>query len=430
MRTRNVVGSASASAAGDVLSMLRTRPRGAQRRSWRHALRVAAALALSSVAVHAAEPIKIGVLTDMAGPFADIGGRGSVIAAEMAVADFGGSVLGRPISVLSADPQLKPDAAVTIARRWYDQEGVGLIVDLPSSPIALAVQSLAAEKKKITIASSAATDALTDKQCSPFGAHWAYDSYSLGKTLAATLGSPDSTWFFLSADNSGGTALQTGLSTFLKARGARILGSVRFPPHAGSDMSSYLLQAQASGAKYLPVAGAGTDLLNVVKQAREFSLSRSGQTIIGTAIFVTDVKAMGLQAADGLEFATGWVDNQSPEASEWAKRFFARLDKMPNAVQAGIYSAVGHYLKAIQAAGSDDSAQVMAKMQELPVNDMFAKNGILRQDGRMVHDMYLVQAKTPAESSGPWDLVKIVRVVPGAEAFRPLSESACPLVAK
>lgn len=373
-------------------------------------------------------PVKIGVLTDLAGPFSDIGGRGSIIAAEMAVADFGGSVLGRPIQVLSADPQLKPDAAVTIARKWYDQDGVGLIVDLPNSPIALAVQSLATEKKKLAIASSAATDALTNQQCSPYAAHWAYDSYSIGKTLASALGTRDSSWFFLTSDNSGGTALQDSLTVFLKANGATLKGSVRYPPHAGSEMSSFILQAQASGAKYIPVAGAGTDLLNVVKQAREFGLSQTGQTIVGTAIFVTDVKAMGLDAADGLAFATGWVDSQSPAAEAWSKRFFARHKKTPNAVQAGIYSAVLHYLKAIRAAGTDDAAKVMAKMKEMPVNDMFAENGVLRQDGRMVHDMYLVRAKKPAQSKGPWDLVEIVKTVPGDEVFRPVSESACPLL--
>ncbi|WP_336812987.1 ABC transporter substrate-binding protein [Bosea sp. MMO-172] len=392
-------------------------------------LGLASALALSAAGAQTASaPVKIGVLTDIAGPFADIGGHGSIAAAEMAAADFGGSVLGRPIRILSADPQLKPDAAVTIARQWYDQEGVGLIVDLPNSPIALAVQALATEKKKLAIASSAATDALTNQQCSPYGAHWAYDSYSVGKTLAAALGAPDSSWFFLTADNSGGTALQESLSTFLKKSGAAIRGTVRFPPHAGSEMSSFILQAQASGAKFIPVAGAGGDLLNVVKQAREFDLGRNGHTIVGTAIFVTDVKAMGLEAAEGLSFATGWVDNQSPEATAWSKRFFERRKAMPNAVQAGIYSAVLHYLKAMQATGTDDAAKVMAKMQELPVNDMFATNGVLRKDGRMVHDMYLVQAKKPSESTGPWDLVKIVKTVPGADAFRPVSESACPLL--
>lgn len=372
--------------------------------------------------------VKIGVITDMSGPFADIGGPGSVTAAEMAAEDFGGTVLGRPIQILFADPQLKPDAAVTIARRWYDQDGVGLIVDLPNSPIALAVQALATEKKKLAITSSAATDALTNEQCSPYGAHWTYDSYSIGTTLASVLGTAGSSWFFLTSDNSGGTSLQDSLSNFLKKTGADLRGAVRFPPHTGADMSSFILKAQASGARYIPVAGAGGDLINIVKQAREFAMRQHGQTLVATAIFVTDVKAMGLEAADGLTFATAWVDTQSLEAIAWSKRFFARRKVMPNAVQAGIYSAVLHYLKAMQSVGLDDSAAVMARMRELPVNDMFARNGVLRRDGRMVHDMYLVQAKAPQQSSGPWDLVSIVKTLPGDEVFRPLSQSACPLL--
>ena len=372
-------------------------------------------------------PIKIGVLTDMSGPFADMSGRGSVIAAEMAVRDFGGSVLGRTLSVISADYLMKPDIGVAIAGRWFDAEGVEMIVDLSSSNLALAVQGVAREKKRISITSTAATEVLTNQQCSPFGAHWTYDSYSIGKILGSNMGSPGSSWFFLTADNAGGSALQNALTPFLEANGAKVLGSVRYPVNT-ADMTSFLLQAQASGAKFIALAGAGADLISAVKQAREFGLSQAGQTLVGTALFLSEVKALGLEIANGLVFQTGFVADSSPEAAKWSQRFFELHKAMPNDVQAGVYSAVSHDLKAVQATGSLDATTVMAKMRELPVNDMFAKNGILRKDGRMVHDMYLVQAKTPAESKGPWDLIKIVKTIPGSEAFRPLSESECPLV--
>ena len=241
------------------------------------------------------------------------------------------------------------------------------------------------------------------------------------------MGTPNSTWFFLTADYAGGRALQTALAPFLEAKGAKILGSVRHPLNTG-DMSSFLMQAQASGAKYIALANAGTDLINTMKQAREFGLSQGGQTLVGIVLFLSDLKAMGLEEANGLVFGTGFVADSSPEAAAWSKRFFELRKVMPNDTHAGVYSAVLHYLKAVQAAGTRDASAVMAKMRELPVNDMFAKNGVLRKDGRMVHDMYLVQAKTPAESKAPWDLVKIVKTIPGSEAFRPLSESECPLV--
>jgi branched-chain amino acid transport system substrate-binding protein len=389
------------------------------------ALGLAWMLGLSPLNAQGANPaVKIGVLTDMSGPFADISGRGSVIAAEMAVRDFGGSALGSPISVISADYVLKPDVGMAIAGRWFDAEGVDAIVDLPSSNLALAVQALAREKNRISITSTAATDVLTNQQCSPNGAHWTYDSYSIGKTLGSTMGAAGSTWFFLTADNAGGSALQNTITPFLLANGAKVLGSVRYPVNT-ADMSSFLLQAQASGAKFVAVAGAGSDLINATKQAREFGLTQSGQTLVGTALFMSDLKAMGLDAANGLVFGTGFVVNSSPEAAEWSKRFFELHKAMPNDVQAGVYSAVLHYLKAVQAAGTREASIVMAKMRELPVNDMFTRNGVLRKDGRMFHDMYLVQAKTPAESKGPWDL--ILKTIPGAEAFRPLSESECPL---
>lgn len=382
---------------------------------------------LSTIA-HGAEPsVKIGVLTDMGGPYGDLGGPGSVIAAEMAVRDFGNSVLGRPIVVVSADHQSKPDVAVSIARRWFDVEGVNVIVDLSSSPVALAVQWLAAQKKRLTLISTAAAEALTNEQCSAYGAHWTWDSYSAGKAIAAAMAVPDSTWFFVAVDTAGGSALQGGLMRFLEKAGAKIVGGVRHPLNV-ADMSSFLLQAQASRAKYVALANGGGDLISAIKQAREFGLPQGGQTLVATVLFQTDIKALGLESAQGLVSATGFVSDANPDAAEWSKRFLELHKRMPNDVQAGVYSAVLHYLKAVQAAGTDDADAVMAKMRETPVNDMFAKNGILRKDGRMVHDVYVVQAKKPAESKSEWDLVKVIRTIPGAEAFRPLSESKCPLV--
>ncbi|HYZ23054.1 MAG TPA: ABC transporter substrate-binding protein, partial [Rhodopila sp.] len=266
-----------------------------------------------------ATPLKLGVLSDMDGPYGDLGGRGSIIAAQMAVQDFGGSVLGRPIAIISADHLNKPDVAVTIARRWFDQDGVTAIFDLTSSPVALAVQALAAEKKRLSFVSTASIDALTGKQCSPLGASWTFDSYSLAKIVATALATPDPSWFFLGVDNAGGDAMQNALTPFLRANGAKIIGSARHP-YDTPDMSAYLLQAQSSGAGYIAVASSGSDLVNVIKQAREFGLSTSGQTLVGMPVFMSTLKAMGLDAANGLAFATGFASDASPEAAAWSQR--------------------------------------------------------------------------------------------------------------
>ncbi|MFT3972120.1 MAG: ABC transporter substrate-binding protein [Amaricoccus sp.] len=392
---------------------------------------LAAAAACSVVMTAAAHPqdgvVKVGVLTDMGGTFADVAGQGSVTAAQMAIEDFGGKVLGKPIGLISADHQAKPDVAIAVARQWYDTEGVDVIVDLPNSPAALAVQNLAKDKKKITMISGGSTEALTMDQCSPYGANWTFNSYSNGKVLASALATPDSTWYFLTVDNIGGHSLEESLTRFLEEAGAKVVGSSRHPLNT-SDMASYLLMAQASGAEHIVFANSGTDLVNVMKQAREFGLTGGAQQLATMVMFISDLKGVGLDTAAGIIFPTSFSPESSPEAGEWAKRFLERRKAAPSDVQAGVYSSVLHYLKAVEAAGTDDADAVMAKMRELPVNDTFAKNGVLREDGRMVHDMYLVQAKTPDESEGPWDLVKLVKTIPGDEAFRPLSESTCPLV--
>ncbi len=363
----------------------------------------------------------------MNGPYSDIAGTGSVLAAQMAIEDFGTKALGKPIRFISADHQNNPDLGVSIAREWLDSQGVDIILDLPNSGVALAVQNLAREKNRISVISSAATDVATNQQCSPTGAHWTYDSYSAGKVLATALAKPGSTWFFITVDYVGGISLQNSATPFIEAAGGKILGSVRHPLNS-SDMSSYLLQAQSSGAQYVAFASSGADLINGVKQAREFGLTSHGQQMVGIVVFMTDLKAIGLEAADGMAFTTGFAADSSPEAAAWATRFLRRHHAAPNDCQAGVYSSALHYLKAVQAVGTNDSLPVMAKMREMPINDMFAKHGVLRKDGRMVHDMYLVKAKKPNESSGPRDLVRLVQTIPGEQAFRPLSESTCPLV--
>lgn len=374
--------------------------------------------------------VKVGVLTDMGGTYADVAGKGSVLAAQMAVEDHGGKALGNPVALLSADHQQKTDVASTIARTWYERDGVDAIFDLPNSGIALAVQNIAKDADRISVISSGATDAATNKQCSPTGMHWTFDSYSSAKVLSLAA-APGSSWYFLTQDTVGGSSLQQSLEPFIKAAGSKVTGAVRYPL-GSTDMSSFLLQAQGSRARYIAMAAAGTDTINTVKQASEFGLGKDGkQTLMGIVVFLTDLKAMGLDNAQGLTYPTGFFPGQSPEAMAWSKRFQARHNGvMPNDSQAGVYSSVLHYLKAVDAAGTKDAKAVAAKMRELPVNDVFAKNGKVREDGRMVHDMFLVQAKKPGEAADPWDLLKLVKTVPGEEAFRPLSESECPLVKK
>jgi branched-chain amino acid transport system substrate-binding protein len=374
--------------------------------------------------------VKIGVLTDQTSAYADISGPGSVAATHMAVEDFGGSVLGQPIAMIAADTLNKSDTAAAIARQWYDQEGVSVIIDLPNSAVALAVQAIAREKGRISIVSGASVDSLTGAQCSPTGIHWTYDSYALGKVLGTGMAKEaGSTWFFITVDYTGGYALERTASAFIQAAGGKVLGSARHPLGT-TDFSSQLLAAQASGAQVVVFADAGSDLINGVKQASEFKLAAQGQKLAAIAMFLSEAKALGPQVAQGLVYGTAFYWDMNDNARAFARRFQERTGRMPTEVQAGVYSATLHYLDAVKAAGTDDAMTVMSKMREMPINDMFATGGKLRVDGRMVHDMLLVQVKTPAESSGPWDLLKVIRVVPGNEAFRPLAEGGCPLVKK
>jgi branched-chain amino acid transport system substrate-binding protein len=372
------------------------------------------------------DAVRIGVLTDQSSAYSDITGAGSIAAAQLAVDDFGGIVLGKRIQLVNADHQGKPDVAATIARRWFDVDGVDAIVDLPSSPIALAVHNIAKEKGRVTIVGSSTADVLTGEQCSPTGANWTWDAYSLGKSLASSLTKNNESWFFITVDFAGGHALENTVAGFAVAAGGKKVGAVRHPFN-NSDFSSYLLQAQASKAQYIALANAGADTVNTIKQAREFGIIQRGQKMAAIILYLSDIKALGLEATQGMLANTAFYWDKDDDTRAWSKRFFDKQKRMPNDVHAGVYSATRHYLAAIRDAGTDDGKTVMAKMRDTPVNDAFTKNGVLRKDGRMVHDMYLVQVKSPAESKGEWDLAKIVATIPGDQAFRPLSESKCPL---
>ncbi len=373
-------------------------------------------------------PVKIGVLTDLSGLYADIGGPGAVDAVRMAVEDFDGSVLGRPIEVIEGDTQNKPDVAAAIARQWYDVGGVKMIIDLPSSPIALAVQKLSKDKDRISIVTGAGSDTLTGKDCSPTGVHWVYDTYSTGKaTVDAVVQRGGDSWFLVQLDQVFGAALAKEVTVELAEKGGKLVGVVRHPLNT-SDFSSFILQAQASKAKVVGLANAGGDTINSLKQAQEFRLMQGGQQLVSLLMFISDVKSIGLQAAQGLLLTEAFYWDLNDESRAFSKRFFERNKRMPTSNQAGDYSATLHYLKAVKAAGTDEATQVMAKMRAMPIKDPFTQDGRLRVDGRMVHDIYLMQVKKPEESKGPWDVYQVLQTIPGDQAFRPLSESDCPLV--
>jgi branched-chain amino acid transport system substrate-binding protein len=372
--------------------------------------------------------VRIGVLNDQSGLYADLGGPGSVVAARMAVEDFGGAVLGKPVEIVYADHQNKSDVGAAIAREWFEVGKVDMVIGFDHSAVALAVEQLAAEKGRIAIAGAVGSTAFTGKSCTPTEASWIYDSYALTTSLAkAIVAEGRDTWFFITVDYAFGHSLEADASAAVRAAGGKILGSVRHPLNT-ADFSSYLLQAQASGAKVVAFANGGGDMVNATKQANEFGLTKN-QTIVSLLVFISDVHSMQLQAAQGLKFVTAFYWDRDEETRIWSKRFFERQGRMPTMPQAAVYSAIRHYLGAIEAAGTDEAKAVMAKMRERPVNDFYVKNGRLREDGRLVHDMYFAQVKAPAESKGPWDYYKLLAAIPGGQAFRPLAEGGCPLVA-
>ncbi len=375
-------------------------------------------------------PVKIGILNDQSGPYADFGGVSAVDAARMAIEDFGGQVLGKPIELVTADHQNKPDIASAVANRWFDVEGVDMIGDLTNSAVALAVQKIAQDKNRITITNGAATTRLTGDSCSPTGIHWAYDTHSQAVGAGrAMLAEGVKSWYVLTVDYAFGHALEADIMRVIKEGGGKIVGSVRHPLNT-PDFSSYLLQAQSSGAQGIALANAGVDTVNSIKQAAEFGISQGGQRLLGLLMVISDVHSLGLNTAQGLTFAEAWYWDQDDASRAWAKRFYQRNNRMPGMIQVGVYSSTLHYLKAVQAAGTKEAKAVMAKMREMPVDDFFAPGGKLREDGRMVHDMLLVQVKKPEESKGEWDLHKILRKIPAEQAFVPLAESTCPLVKK
>ncbi|SAL30425.1 extracellular ligand-binding receptor [Caballeronia choica] len=374
--------------------------------------------------------VTIGVLTDMSSIFSDIGGKGSVVAAQMAVDDFGGKVLGAPVKVISADHQNKTDVAATVARDWFDNQHVDMVEDMLPSSVALAVSNVAKEKHRIAIASGAGTTKLSNEACSPYTIQYSYDTYALTTSLVKAMArAGDNSWYFLTVDYALGASLEKDSVAALNAAGGKVAGESKHPMNA-SDLSSYLLQAQASHAKVIGLANAGADTVNAIKTAREFGITAPGkQKIAGLQMFISDVHSLGLQSAQGMMLTTPFYWDRDDESRAWSQRFYAKTGRMPTFVQAGVYSSTLHYLKAVQASGTDASDAVLAQMRKTPVNDFFAKNGTIRSDGLMVHDMYIAEVKSPQQSKKPWDYYTIKQTIPAQEAFAPLSASHCALVA-
>ncbi len=400
-------------------------------------LAAAAAVALMAGAAQAQQwtdgVSKIGVLSDMSSLYADVGGPGSKLAAEMAVEDFGAAQKGMKVEVIGADHQNKPDVGTGIVKKWIDEDKVDAIADVPTSSVALAVSEVVREKNKVFLISGAASSDLTGAKCSPNSVHWTYDTWALangtGKAIVKTGGD---SWFFITADYAFGHALERDTANVVKANGGKVLGDVKVPLNT-QDFSSYLLQAQSSKAKIVGLANAGGDTINSIKQAAEFGIVRGGQNLAGLLVFITDVKALGLQTAQGLIFTEAWYWDANDVNRKFAERFAARHPKKnyPTMIHAGVYAAVLHYLKALEALKSDaDGKAVVAKMKEIPTDDPLFGKGTIRADGRKIHDMYLFEVKKPSESKGPWDLYKLRATIPAAEAFRPLADGGCSLVAK
>jgi branched-chain amino acid transport system substrate-binding protein len=371
--------------------------------------------------------VKVAVLNDMSGPYAESTGKGSVEAVRMAIDEMGGRVAGKPIELISADHQNKPDVAAAIANKWIDVDQVDAIVDVPNSAAALAVQDIARRKNRVLLISGGGTAQLTGAACSATSAQWTYDTYALSQVMGVSgvkrLGA---SWYFLTVDYAFGHALEADLSAVLKANGGKVSGAVRHPLNT-PDFSSYLLQAQSSRANVVALANAGADTATAIKQAQEFGLTQAGQTMASLLMFPTDIQALGLSAAQGLVYPDGWYADRDDDSRAFAKAYAARTGKMPSMIQVGAYSAVRHYLRAIEAIGSDEASGTIAAMRKEPVNDAFAKGGRLRVDGRMVHDMYLMQVKSPGESKGPWDQSKVLATIPGDQVFRSQDAGGCPL---
>jgi branched-chain amino acid transport system substrate-binding protein len=389
------------------------------------------AIALAAVAAPAAAQtnVKIGVLSDMSSLYADLGGAGSVLATRMAIEDFGAAAKGLRVEIVSADHQNRPDVGSNIARQWFDRDNVDVIVDVPNSGVALAVNGVTREKNKVFLVSGAATSALTGEQCSPNTIHWTYDTWALANgTGRAIVQQGGDTWFFMTADYAFGHQLEADTTAVVRQLGGRVVGGVRTPLNA-PDFSSFLLQAQSSRAKIIGLANAGGDTINSIKQAAEFGIVRRGQSLAGLLIFITDVHGLGLETAQGLVFTDAFYWDQNDASRTFAQRFQAQNRGIrPTMVHAGVYSAVTHYLKAIEAARSTaDGKAIVDRMKAMPTEDPLFGRGSVRADGRKIHDMYLYEVKKPSESRGAWDYYKLRATIPAAQAFRPLAEGNCPL---
>lgn len=392
------------------------------------ALTIAACLtAPAALAQDKGGTFKIGTLVDMNGPYSALAGPGVVTAVKMAVEDFGGQVLGKPIEVLSADTLLKPDVAASKAREWFDREGVNMLLEGSDSAVAVALQKLAANKKKITFL-FAGTTAVTNAECTRYGIQYAWNSYALASSTGrAIVKQGGDSWYFLTADYTFGKALESDTTKVVESMGGKVVGSIKHPLGA-SDFASFLMTAQSSKAKVIALANAGRDTQNTIRQAREFAVGSGANRIVPLLLFDTDVKGMGLDLAQGLTFTTAFYWDQNEATRSWSQRFFKLHNAMPTMNQAGAYSATLQYLRAVAAVNTADSDAVMAQLRKTKIVDMFTTHGKIREDGQMIHDMYLVEVKKPSESKGPWDLLKVVATIPGDQAFQPMSESTCPLV--
>ena len=401
--------------------------------NWKQGLVGAVATATLTLPLTAAgalsdDKIKIGVLSDMSGVYKSLEGPGAVIAAQMAIEDFGGSVMGKPIEIISADHQNKPDIGASTAREWIDAKDVDMITALDNSSVALSVQGLAKDKKIITMNTGAGTTALTEEQCTPYGIHYVYDTHALPVgTATAMVKNGGKSWFFITADYAFGHSLRDNTGAVVKSLGGEVVGNVN-APLSTNDFSSYLLKAQSSGADVIGLANAGQDTVNAIKQANQFRIVQSGQKLAGMLVFLTDVHSMGLDIAQGLQFTTAFVWNQNEETKAWSNRFNERHGAMPTMVQAGVYSAVTNYLKAVEETGTDDSDTVRAKLGEMTLNDMFVKGGKIAPNGSMLHDMYLVEVKKPSESKSEWDLLNVISKIPADQAYISMADTKCSLV--
>ncbi len=373
------------------------------------------------------DAVRIGVITDMSSALADLSGRGSLTAVRMAVDDFGGTVLGKPIEVLSLDHQSKPDVAVNRAREWFDVQKVDMVTDLTNSAVALAVAELATQKNRIAIVNGAGTTRLTNENCSANIVHYAWDTYAMAYgTARAIVDKGGKSWYFLTADYAFGHQIERDVTQVVEQAGGKVVGGSRHPFNA-SDFSSFIVSAKNSRAQIIGLANGGGDTINAIKAAAEFGVDPKQQNLAGLAVFITDVHGVGLKAAQGLLLTEAFYWDLNPETRAWSRRFFEQMKKMPTAIQAANYSSTMHYLRAVQAAGTDETGAVMARMKAMPVNDFFAKNGVVRADGRMVHDMFLLKVKAPGESRYPWDYYTMQATIPGDKAFQPMAQGSCKL---